>query len=794
MMKRIVVLTKRLLALVLTLCMLIAAVPAGATGTEYIPTGNDFALPDETVDITPAADKFTIDGRGFVLLDTFDNAESAYYVTTTDAYGDMETISDGTEGGFENPTGKQINYDSYKSDAFLNGDFLTKGNNFTALGNDTTTYYKLPQGIIDNIDNNHVWKRFVNDYRFGTGVLREYTTGVSLLSWTDFTTYAGKLGVIDGFLNSDTLKVSDALKDDTLKADTYFLRDTNNWGGDSALAMFCTADKECKHWGQYVRRYGFLRPAFYLKKNFFKNASVDLSTAGDNVKAAIRNVCTDGDLLRLYSAEECKTYFNIESSIKVTTAVRSGAELTNVKLLDTLTASVSGGVATEYKWQTQTGAGDWTDIEGATSEEYIVSAAQAGAKVSCAAKVDGEWIYSEAVPIPNYAVNATGDGTAVPEGTITATASADKFTVDGKEFILLDTFDNDASTYYVTTTDAYGDMKLKTDGEWWILSGKEINYDAYNAVAFLNGKFLTDGNNFTALGNDTTTYYKLPQGIIDNINQNHVWWRFVNDTRKQEGVKSTYQAGVSFLSWTDFTTYAGKLGAVDGFLNSDALKVSDALKDDTLKADTYFLRDTNNWGGDSALAVFCTADKKCMHWGQYARAYGLVRPAFYLKNDFFKNTKLDLNATGENVLAAMRSNYCIEDLSHLYSMQELYEKGFSPRNYAMKASLTYSDADNNQLESLNDAAKVNAAVTIENGTSEEKSAILIFRAVDSNNGLYVTTKPVTVKAGETNEEISLDGLKNMTGKCQVNVFLWESFDTFKPMTQSLTYSQDSSVE
>ena len=775
---------KQCSAAFLTLCMLIAAVPISAAEVEYTTTPQpNTGVPEGTVDITPAADKFTIDGRGFVLLDTFDNAESAYYVTTTDAYGDMETISDGTEGGFENPTGKQINYDSYKSDAFLNGDFLTKGNNFTALGNDTTTYYKLPQGIIDNIDNNHVWKRFVNDYRFGTGVLREYTTGVSLLSWTDFTTYAGKLGVIDGFLNSDALKVSDALKDDTLKADTYFLRDTNNWGGDSALAMFCTADKECKHWGQYVRRYGFLRPAFYLKKNFFKNTSVDLSTVGENVKTAIRNVCTDGDLLRLYSAEECKTYFNIESSIKVTTAVRSGAELTNAKLLDTLTASVSGGEATEYKWQMQMGAGDWTDIEGATSEEYIVSAAQAGAKVSCAAKVDGEWIYSEAVPIPNYAVNATGDGTAVPEGTITATASADKFTVDGKKFILLDTFDNDASTYYVTTTDAYGDMKLKTDGEWWIIEGKEINYDAYHAIVFLNGDFLTKGNNFTSLGNDTTTYYKLPQGIIDNINQNHVWWRFVNDTRKQEGVKSTYQAGVSFLSWTDFTTYAGKLGVIDGFLNSD-----------TLKADTYFLRDTNNWGGDSALAVFCTADKKCMHWGQDVRQYGFLRPAFYLKKDFFKNTKLDLNATGENVLAAMRDNYYIEDLNHLYSTSELVEKGFS-RSYEMKASLTYTGTDGGTLSGLNGAANVKAAVTIESGKQEAKDAVLILKAVDSKNELYISTKSVTIAAnGETHEEISLNELKNMTDECQIDVFLWENFSSLKPITERLTYGQSSSVE
>ena len=108
MVKRNVGAAKRLSAVFLALCMLAAAVPAGAAEVEYIPTGNDFALPDETVDMTPDADKFTVDGRGFVLLD---EDESAYYVTTTDAYGDMETISDGTEGGFENPTGKQINYD-----------------------------------------------------------------------------------------------------------------------------------------------------------------------------------------------------------------------------------------------------------------------------------------------------------------------------------------------------------------------------------------------------------------------------------------------------------------------------------------------------------------------------------------------------------------------------------------------------------------------------------------------------------------------------------------------------------
>ncbi|HCB95621.1 MAG TPA: hypothetical protein DEP65_08455, partial [Ruminococcus sp.] len=73
-------------------------------------------------------------------------------------------------------------------------------------------------------------------------------------------------------------------------------------------------------------------------------------------------------------------------------------------------------------------------------------------------------------------------------------------------------------------------MQLLTADQWWVFtSNKQINQDAYNSNAFLNGDFLTNGNNFSALGSDTTTYYKLPQGIIDNINKNHVWWRFVND-------------------------------------------------------------------------------------------------------------------------------------------------------------------------------------------------------------------------------------------------------------------------
>ena len=616
-------------------------------------TGDGIAVPEGTVTATASADKFTVDGKEFILLDTFDNDASTYYVTTTDAYGDMKLKTDGEWWILE---GKEINYDAHNSIAFLNGDFLTDGNNFTALGNDTTTYYKLPQKIIDNINQNHVWWRFVNDYRKQEGVKSTYQAGVSFLSWMDFTTYAGKLGAVDGFSNSNVAN-----------ADVYFLRDTNNWGGDLSLALFSAADKQCKHWGQYVRQYGLLRPAFYLKKDFFKTTKIDLATMGENVRTAIRKVCTDEELKKLYTEEECEDYFGIVRPLSIKTTVRSGIPLEDVKLLDTLTVSVNKSGAA-YRWQVSRNNGaSWADIADETSAEYIVSAAEAGALVRCTATVAGNVISGESVRIPNPAIKT-------PEAVNLDTFAEEtpdklRFTVEGKDFVLLDTFDNDESTYYVTTVDSYGDMQTITNGA--IPVGKKINYDAYKSDEFLNSDFLTKGNNFTALGNDTTTYYKLPQGIIDNINKNHVWWRFVNEYRKQNGVQSTYKTGVSLLSWTDFTAYAERIGQLDVF--NDA-KVKDA--------EVLFLRDTNNWGGNSAVTVFSIGkyENKCIYVeNQSENPFGLLRPAFYLKKDFFQTVKLDLSQTGESVLDVMRGRYCIEDLIGIYTEQELTESGFRRR-------------------------------------------------------------------------------------------------------------------
>ena len=626
-------------------------------------TGDGAAAPDGTVDTTPAADKFTVDGKGFVLLDTFDNNESTYYVTTTDAYGDMQLLT--ADQWWVFTSNKQINQDAYNSNAFLNGDFLTNGNNFSALGSDTTTYYKLPQGIIDNINKNHVWWRFVNDYRKQNGVQSTYKAGVSLLSVTDFETYKGKLGVLDVFADAN---VNQGASDSgNTVADVYFVRDTNNWGGDAAIVMCGKVSDDRAQYGyrylsKWANQYGLLRPAFYLKKDFFKTTSIDLATAGANVISTIKANCTQEELLSLYSAEDCNAYLGM-SAPTIQISARSGAALANVELLDTLSASVNNGTVIAYRWQVSTDAGTtWTDIAGETSAEYIVSAAQSGAKVRCVAKMDNNTnIASAAVDVPNYEVKSTGEG--IETASAEATPAENRFTVDGKGFVLLDTFDNDESTFYVTTTEAYGDMQTLAveSGNFDNPTGKQINYDAYKSDAFLNGEFLTVGNDYAVLSDGTQNKYKLPQGIIDNINKDHVWWRFVNSAMQSErGVSPTYKTGVSLLSWTDFTKYAGKFGVTEVF---NGIQFNDIQK-------AYYLRDTHTWGGDSALAVYREGGNTPSFVGVSAQRAGLLRPAFYLKKSFFKTTSIDLATAGENVKKAIKANCTDEELLALYSAEE----------------------------------------------------------------------------------------------------------------------------
>ena len=111
-----------------------------------------------------------------------------------------------------------------------------------------------------------------------------------------------------------------------------------------------------------------------------------------------------------------------------------------------------------------------------------------------------------------------------------------------------------------------------------------------------------------------------------------------------------------------------------------------------------------------------------------------MRPAFYLDKDFFKTVKIDLSQTGETILDMMRQSYCVEDLTELYSEEELTEKGFWHR-YSMSASYTLCD-DTKELTSLAGVSSLKANVIIRNLSDNETNALLLM-AVYKENGSMI---------------------------------------------------------
>ena len=258
--------------------------------------------------------------------------------------------------------------------------------------------------------------------------------------------------------------------------------------------------------------------------------------------------------------------------------------------------------------------------------------------------------------------------------------------------------------------------------------------------------------------------------MIDNINTDHTWWRFVNDHRKQNGVQSTYKAGVSLLSVTDFETYKSKLGVLDVFADTN---VNQGASDSgNTVADVYFVRDTNNWGGDAAI-VMCgkVSDDRTQYGYRYlskwANQYGLLRPAFYLKKDFFKTTELDLSKTGEAVLNMMRERYCIEDLADIYSEQELIDRGFT-HSYSMQAyfSLYNSTAE---IYSLNGATSLQANVTIR--SSKTIRGNLSERGAVGTNNEYIKLDGVTYYVAKNYRDSNTNSI-NLNSVVSISLDPW----------------------
>jgi len=150
------------------------------------------------------------------------------------------------------------------------------------------------------------------------------------------------------------------------------------------------------------------------------------------------------------------------SKVKAVINLKDGRSADKVEILDTLVAKLEGtDELVTYKWQGSMDNVNWSTIAGATASEYWITYENKYNFVRCVIKAGRLSFRSDAVKIPSriMAEPAWENGNEshrLPE--TRANSNPDYiFHLDGKGFVMLDDHSNSDATFYITTTEAYGD-------------------------------------------------------------------------------------------------------------------------------------------------------------------------------------------------------------------------------------------------------------------------------------------------------------------------------------------------
>lgn len=381
-----------------------------------------------------------------------------------------------------------------------------------------------------------------------------------------------------------------------------------------------------------IANLGDVRPCFWIGEDFFRENKLDVSKMGSNVK---------GELLDRYQKSE------------LAAAGYSETELEEIGYSDNIEAEINGILKPgytltarhtkhgTYQWyRCDSAADDGVAINGATSERYTLKNADGGkylkfvvTKSSSAA----ETIVSGKIAAPLDHKFTFGEVNKYWQPAVTPAENV--FYVDGRKFIFLDT---DGETSYI-----YADEKY-------------VNYPMYASQKFIPNNEADRGivstwmqTNLISTGSNAI---KIPQSLTEKIDYNHVW---LTEGGAADGPcpdDYTFTAGLSFLSLSELRQYASKIGYT--------------------AADYRIMRSGSTISRD---CMICTCiDGVIRHIGISDGNTSIV-PAFYIFNDFFKTTKLDLDTTGEAVWSAIRNMYSEEEMSAIYSKSELKMIGYGKK-------------------------------------------------------------------------------------------------------------------
>ncbi len=529
---------------------------------------------------------FTLDGKSFTVLDVTESDTSKYFVIANDDYADYNYDIGGQF--FRNGL--------HTTHHWVTSEWLNSG----VLG--------LPEGITSHVDNNHWWACENSSYFSQPANIYNYAVkaGISIPSVAEMMKYGAKIS-----------------KFGTAEADAGFWTRTPA-KQEAAYVIRVNMRTGGVVWAQLYNVNNNIRPVFYLDKDFFSQVRVE--NVGSELIAQIDNDCNAEALTTLYGTEDYKTVMEggLSGNFKLAGIFESYQEISG----DTEELSLD---SPSYQWYSSDNAGEgYTAIDGATNETYILTKAEAGKYVQLKI-TSGDTVYESSSQKIDPAWEARiGNGKI--EGVMKETHPEYEFSVDGVQYILLNTTGNEQSKYLILRKHTVTDMPYASNGK----ESQIFNTDTDYIGGWLNNEYMST----------------LPAEMQNAINKNQVWkidipmWIAENEL--------TVTTGIVIPAVNELKKYRRIIG------------MNDTGSEQWWTRSPFGLRGYDgNWvmnvTYDSGTAVLT---------GIHSTTSSGVRPMFYVNSEFFNNVKL--TSAGTKVLEQMKKSslYTDEEWAALNSVQK----------------------------------------------------------------------------------------------------------------------------
>lgn len=722
----------------------------------------------------------TKNGDYLSLLDVKNDDNSKYFIMTSKGYAGFGTTKNDNANYFAMPANGEtgdVAAASYPSWS-INSNYFKLGYYFKITEDWAGVQdVRLADDVRSCIDFTHVWNVEPTPNAHIPNTAYSYTAGIAYPSVSELLTYA------DRFAKKNTANEHDY----NIFTRTFVNNASYSTSGQRYIGVLNLYDSGntgkaiVGGWKDSEMTNAPVRPCFWANKDFFKTVKVNLSTAGAAVKQEIKKVELE-KLLELYTVDEVKNQLGMEIptdaaglySVRVKT--RSGNDPkygeTLIAGYDFISDYAMKSVSITWKKDvdgtvTTLGTGDTyivTEEDAATGKEKIYF------DITVTSKLGDEYSKTSGKEtIPSLGVTPK-DPNCTIAGIKKNADSADTFKVDGKTFTLLDSFDNDKSTFFVTVNDSYGSYTVSSV---WSDPDTIGNY-AY----WMNNTFKKNGN-----GDN-----KLPEDIINYIDFDHIWltegapnspaadtfWDLKNDNY-------ALKAGIAPLSVSEIERYKNVLGSNDG-------------------TGYFYTRTTANFKNGTATTTYIANAKTGTSGDTNAESIWMppwdipssnnIKPAFYLTKDFFKNVEVDFDEMGANVLKAMQETYSIEDLTDLYTEKYLTKLGF--KNKA-KATVTYSTYGNssNVLNELNGAESLQANVSLETAAAGIDATAILALYDGTDKLVKVATANLKSDTTTATATVGFEALSGIGIQYYTKLMIW---DDMEPLTKEDIFSSDYDLE